>query len=52
MRPMPMARMFTISISASKRWPYSASWARWKASATAAVHASSMAPAGRSKRTS
>ena len=30
-RPMPTTRMLMISISASKRWPYSCSCARWNA---------------------
>ena len=47
-RPTPLTRTLTMSISASKRWPYSRSWARWKASVVRATQSpSSIAPAGR-----
>ena len=52
MRPTATTRTFTTSTSASKRWPYSRSCAVWKAAFSSSSHASSIAPAGTSKRTS
>jgi len=51
-RPMPTARMLMISIGASKRWPYSSSWAAWKRPFSSSTQASSTGPAGTSVRTS
>ena len=45
-RPMPTTRTLMISIAASKRWPYSASCAAWKPSASSSTQASSIAPGG------